>query len=209
MSSFSPSSPSPSAALAAPRVLADLLPGRAAAAASTAVREVALVVGGAALTGLAAQVAIPLPGTPVPMTLQTFAVLVVGAALGWRRGLASLAFYALAGLAGVPWFAEHSSGWAMASSGYILGFVFAAALVGWLAQRGADRCPLTTAAAMVAGNVVIYACGVTVLTATLDTSVAHGIELGLVPFLLADLVKIVLAAGMLPLVWAVVGRRRA
>ena len=192
----------------APRVLADLVPGRAAVAAAAVARETALVVGGAALTGLAAQVAIPLPGTPVPLTLQTFAVLVVGAALGWRRGMASLAFYAVAGLAGVPWFAEHASGWAMASSGYILGFVFAAALVGWLAGRGADRRPVTTAAAMVAGNVVIYVCGVSVLMSTLDLGLGAGLSAGLVPFLVPDLIKIVLAAGLLPVVWRLAGRGR-
>jgi biotin transport system substrate-specific component len=185
------------------RVLADLVPG---AVSSAMVREVALVVGGAAFTGLAAQISIPLPGTPVPLTLQTFAVLVVGAALGWRRGLLSLALYAGAGLAGVPWFADGASGWALASMGYVLGFVFAAALVGWLAERGADRRVVTAAVIMVLGNLVIYVCGVSVLMSALDVDLRTALSLGVTPFLLTDGIKIALAAGVLPAAWRLVGR---
>lgn len=112
-------------------VLADLLP-------ASRVRDVALVAGGAALTGLAAQIAVPVPGSPVPVTGQTFAALLVGTALGARRGLLSLALYALAGLAGVPWFASGTSGVSV-SFGYILGMMLASAAVGALARRGADR----------------------------------------------------------------------
>jgi len=198
MSSYPASVPSPSRA----RVLADLVPG---ASTATVVREVALVAGGAVLTGIAAQIAIPLPGTPVPLTLQTFAVLVVGAALGWRRGLLALALYAVVGLVGVPWFAEGKSGWAFASMGYVLGFVFAAALVGWLAERGADRRPLTTAMIMVLGSVVIYVCGVSVLMPALDVDLLTALELGVVPFLVTDAIKVVLAAGVLPLAWRLAG----
>ena len=200
MSSFRASVPVGSGA----RVLADLVPGAATAAAA---REIALVVGGAALTGVAAQVAIPLPGTPVPLTLQTFAVLVVGAALGWRRGLLALALYACAGLAGMPWFAEGRSGWAFASMGYILGFVFAAALVGCLVERGADRRPLSAASIMVLGNVVIYVCGVSVLMSALDVGLGEAIALGVTPFLVTDAIKIALAAGALPVAWRLAGRR--
>lgn len=189
---------------ARPRVLADLVPG---ASTATAVREVALVTGGAALTGVAAQIAIPLPGTPVPLTLQTFAVLVVGAALGWRRGLLALGLYAVVGLIGVPWFAQGNSGWAFASMGYVLGFVFAAALVGWLAERGADRRPLSTAMIMVLGSVVIYVCGVSVLMPALDVDLVTAVELGVVPFLVTDAIKVVLAAGVLPAAWRLAGNR--
>lgn len=113
-------------------VLADLLP-------ASRVRDVALVAGGAVLTGLAAQLSVPVPGSPVPVTGQTFAALLVGTALGARRGFLALALYAVAGVAGVPWFAGGSSGASTASFGYILGMVLASALVGALARRGADR----------------------------------------------------------------------
>ena len=103
-------------------VLADLLP-RAATRLGAQARDLALVVGGAALTGLAAQLSVPVPGSPVPVTGQTFAALLVGTALGARRGAASLTLYLLAGAAGLPWFAAGSSGWTMPSLGYVIGFV--------------------------------------------------------------------------------------
>ncbi len=134
-------------------VLADLLP-------ASRVRDVALVVGGAVLTGLAAQLSVPVPGSPVPVTGQTFAALLVGTALGARRGFLSLALYALAGVAGVPWFADGKSGAAMVSFGYVLGMLLASALVGALARRGADRSPLRMAGTMILGEAVIYAVGV-------------------------------------------------
>ena len=127
-----------------PRTLADVVPGGL-------VRSIALVIGGAIFVGLTAQVSIPLPFTPVPLTLQTFSVLLVGAALGSVRGAASMALYLLAGMAGVPWFAQQGSGWAFASFGYIVGFVAAAWLVGRLAERGADRRVLPTIGMMALG----------------------------------------------------------
>lgn len=105
--------------------------------------------GGAALTGIAAQIAVPVPGSPVPVSGQTFAALLVGTALGARRGFLSLALYAVVGMAGVPWFAQASSGYAMPSFGYILGMLLAATVVGALARRGADRSALRTAGTMV------------------------------------------------------------
>ena len=111
----------------APAVLGDYV-------ARTKVATVALVLGGAAFVGISAQVVIPLPFTPVPLTLQTFAVLLVGAALGTWRGIASMIVYAAAGTAGVPWFSAGSSGWGGASYGYILGFIVAAGIVGRLAE---------------------------------------------------------------------------
>ena len=109
-----------------PLVLADLLPG-------TLVRDVGLVVGAAGFVGLLAQISIHLSFTPVPITGQTLGVLLAGTALGWRRAAAAMALYAVAGVAGVPWFAAHSSGYASASFGYILGFFLAATLCGYLA----------------------------------------------------------------------------
>ena len=135
-------------------------PRRPAARPSSYVRDIALVVGGAALTGIAAQLAVPVPGSPVPVSGQTFAALLVGTALGARRGFLSLALYAVAGIAGVPWFAEGASGYAMPSFGYILGMLLAATVVGALARRGADRSVLRTAGAWLLGSVIIYAVGV-------------------------------------------------
>src|SRR4029434_4498974 len=110
--------------------------------------------GGSIFVGLTAQVSIPLPFTPVPLTLQTFSVLLVGAALGSVRGASSMALYLLAGMAGVPWFAGQQSGWAFASFGYIVGFVAAAWLVGLLAERGADRRVVPTLRIIALGELV-------------------------------------------------------
>ncbi len=107
----------------------------------TRVANIVLVLGGSAFVGISAQVIIPLPFTPVPLTLQTFAVLLVGAALGTWRGVASMVVYAAVGIAGVPWFSGGSSGWGGASFGYILGFIVAAGVVGRLAERGATLTP--------------------------------------------------------------------
>jgi biotin transport system substrate-specific component len=178
----------------APRVLADF-------ASRTAIAQIALVVGGAAFVGIAAQIAIPLPFTPVPLTLQTFAVLLVGASLGSLRGALSMVVYLLAGMVGVPWFAEGSSGFSSASFGYILGFIVAAFIVGRLAERGASTTALRSAGLMVVGNIAIYAVGVTWLKFAIDVDWATAMSLGVVPFLIGDAVKIALAAGLLPLAW--------
>ena len=189
-----------SIALAPPRrVLADLLPGGA-------VRDVALVAGSAALVGLSAQIAVPLPFTPVPLSGQTFAVLLAVAAIGPARGALGMLLYAAAGVAGVPWFAQHQSGWSMPSFGYVLGFVLAAVVVGALARRGADRTVARTAGLMVVGNLAIYAVGVPWLMASLGTSLGHALMLGVVPFLIGDAIKILLAALVLPGTWRLVRR---
>ncbi|MET7284547.1 biotin transporter BioY [Streptomyces sp. NPDC005573] len=180
-------------------VLADLLP-------ASRVRDVALVLGGAALTGLAAQLAVPVPGSPVPVTGQTFAALLVGTALGARRGLLSLALYAVAGLVGVPWFAGGTSG-AGVSFGYILGMLLASAMVGALARRGADRSPLRMAGTMLLGEAVIYAVGVPYLALTAHMSASQAVAAGLVPFLIGDAVKAALAMGALPAAWKLAGKR--
>ena len=193
-------------AVAQPAVLADVWTDRAEGARSLA-RQAILVLGGAAFVGLAAQVAIPLPFTPVPLTLQTFAVLLAGAALGSLRGVLAMSLYAVAGVVGVPWFAEGSSGFAMASFGYILGFIVAAGIVGRIAERGATLTVWRTAGLMVLGNLVIYAVGVTWLKYAIDATWATALQLGVAPFLVGDVVKIALAAGLLPLTWT--GLRKA
>jgi biotin transport system substrate-specific component len=181
------------------QVLADLLP-------ASRVRDVALVVGGAALTGLAAQLSVPVPGSPVPVTGQTFAALLVGTTLGAGRGFLSLALYALAGVAGVPWFAGGASGAAMPSFGYILGMLLASVVVGALARRGADRSMLRMAGTMLLGEAIIYAIGVPYLALATGMSASAAIAAGLTPFLIGDAVKAALAMGVLPTAWKLVKR---
>lgn len=184
-----------------PRTLADVIPGGL-------VRNIVLVAGGAGLVGLTAQVVIPLGFTPIPLSLQTFSVLLVGAVLGSRRGLISMALYAAVGMAGVPWFTQHQSGWSFASFGYIVGFLFAAYLVGLLAERGGDRHVLKTVALMVVGNLAIYAAGVTGLMLFTGWGIPEALAKGVVPFLIGDAIKIVLAAGLLPATWKIVNSRK-
>jgi biotin transport system substrate-specific component len=193
---------SDAAALRRPRplVLADLLPG-------ALVRDALLVVGAAGFIGLLAQISIHLSFTPVPITGQTLGVLLAGTALGWRRAGAALLLYAVAGVAGVPWFADHSSGYASASFGYIIGFFGAAVLCGYLAERGADRSVLRSVPAMLAAEVVIYAFGLTWLAIDLHLGASATIADGLTPFLAGDAIKAALAAGLLPAAWWLAGRR--
>jgi biotin transport system substrate-specific component len=176
--------------------LADLVPG-------ALVRDVALVIGTAALTGIVAQVSIPLPFTPVPITLQTVTVLLAGAALGPIRGGLSMLLYLVAGVAGVPWFSQHESGWALATFGYIIGFVVAATLVGAFARRGV----LGAFFLMILGNLVIYALGVTWLANFAGVDLPTALGFGLWPFLIGDALKIALAAGLLPAAWKLAGVR--
>ena len=184
-------------------VLADLLP----AARHRYAVDTALVLGGAALTGIAAQIAVPVPGSPVPVTGQTFAALLVGTALGARRGFLALAVYALVGMAGMPWFAGGSSGAGGASFGYVLGMLLAATVVGGLARRGGDRSVLRTAGTMVLGSAIIYAVGVPYLALSTGMSASAAIAAGLTPFLLGDALKAALAMGALPASWKLIGRR--
>ncbi|WP_338676683.1 biotin transporter BioY [Streptomyces sp. SCSIO 30461] len=181
-------------------VLADLLP-------ASRTKDIALVVGGAVLTGVAAQISLPVPGSPVPVTGQTFAALLVGTALGARRGFLALALYAVAGVAGMPWFAGASSGYAMPSFGYILGMLLAATVVGALARRGADRSVPRTAGAMVLGSAIIYAVGVPYLALATGMTFGKAVSLGLLPFLVGDALKAALAMGALPAAWKLIGRR--
>ncbi|MEV5983674.1 biotin transporter BioY [Streptomyces sp. NPDC052051] len=180
-------------------VLADLLP-------TSRVLDATLVLGGAALTGLAAQIAVPIPGTPVPVTGQTFAALLVGTALGARRGFLALALYALAGIAGVPWFADGASGAGGASFGYVLGMLLASAVVGALARRGADRSAVRMAGVMLLGEAVIYAVGVPYLMLVTGMSLPAALAAGFVPFLIGDVLKAALAMGLLPTAWKLAGK---
>jgi biotin transport system substrate-specific component len=186
-----------------PLVLADLVPG-------ARVRDAVLVLAGAGLTGLAAQVSINTSLSPVPFTLQTLAVLVVGAALGSMRGTLSILLYAVAGSLGVPWFAGHAHGWHNNTSfGYIIGFVLAAGVVGFLAERRADRHILSTIGLMIVGNVIIYAVGVTYLYADKPVpswNFGDAVHYGLTVFLISDAAKLVIAALAFPTAWKLARR---
>lgn len=170
-----------------------------------------LVLAGTALVSLAAQVSIPLPFTPVPITGQTFAVVLVGASLGSLRGLASLVLYLLVGVAGAPVYAEQTHGWETfmgPTGGYLLGFIVAAAVTGWLAERRWDQRLSSAIAAMLTGNVIIYVAGLPWLAAEIDTGLEATLEAGLYPFVVGDLLKLYLAGALLPLAWRLVGRLR-
>jgi biotin transport system substrate-specific component len=195
-----------------PTTLADaLLPARGGGLSQAILRGALLVVAGAALTAVAAQLRFTMPWSPVPYTGQTAAVLLVGVGLGWRLGALSMLLYLAVGLMGAPVFTggghgiEHLLG---ATGGYLIGFVAAAALVGRLAERGWDRTPGRVVALMLLGNAVIYLLGVTVLAAVLEMPAGEALWRGAAVFLPWDAFKVVVAAGLLPGAWWLVGRRR-
>ena len=190
------------------RVLADYVPAVAGVPASVGarVRDLALVAAGAGFIGLLSQWSIPLPGTPVPLTLGTFAVLLTGASLGGLRALLSVGTYLVAGGLGVNWFAGHRDGWGGVTFGYIIGYVIAATLVGWLAQRGGDRTVAKTVVTMAVGNLIIYAVGVSWLMNATGMDLSAGLKAGMTPFLIGDAIKIAAAAGLLPAAWSLVKR---
>ncbi|MEN9710858.1 MAG: hypothetical protein RL441_850 [Actinomycetota bacterium] len=196
-----------SATFPAPRVLVETV--RAAW-----VRDVVLVAFSVAFIAGAAQVSIPLPFSPVPLTGQTFAVLLSCAALGaWRSVVATSSYLALA-VAGFPVLAPQADGvhitgvnvLGMASTGYLLGFIVAAMVVGRLSENGWTKSPLRAAGIMALGNAVVYAMGVPVLQAITGVSWAQAFEWGLYPFLIGDALKIALAAGLLPSAWSALKR---
>ncbi len=169
-----------------------------------------LVALGTALVAGAAQVSIALPFTPVPITGQTFAVVLVGASLGAVRGGASALLYVLLGIAGAPVYAHGAHGWAVltgATGGYLVSFPFVSALTGWLAERRWDRRFSSAVGAMLTGNVLIYLFGLPWLAVVLGTGLEKTLELGLYPFVPGDIFKLYLAAGLLPTAWRLVGRR--
>jgi biotin transport system substrate-specific component len=171
--------------------------------------DAVLVLAGTGLVAGAAQVSFALPFTPVPITGQTFAVVLVGASLGTIRGVASLVLYLWLGVAGAPIYADHAHGWSVvtsASGGYLVGFVLAAALTGFLAERRWDRTLSSSIGAMLTGNVLIYLVGLPWLAVVLDTNLEKTLEYGLYPFVPGDIFKLYLAAALLPGAWRVVER---
>jgi biotin transport system substrate-specific component len=187
-----------------------LVPIRVGERMGSRLRHVALIAVGAALIFVSSRVVIPVPGSPVPITGQTFGVLLVGGALGFRRGLMSVALYVLIGLIGLPFFAEGKGGVQVLQDthgGYIVGFIVAGSLVGRLAELGWDRRIVGALGAMVVGNIVIYLFGVPWLMYVAHLDLPTGIAKGLTPFLLGDAIKLILAAAAFPVAWWVVGRR--
>ncbi len=166
--------------------------------------DIALIIGGSLLIALCAQVAIPL--WPVPVTGQTFAVLMIAALLGCRRGCFAVLAYIAEGAAGLPVFAHGRAGFAVLlgpTAGYLVGFIAAACIVGLLAEKGWDRRIGTTVLAMVLGNLAIYAFGLIWLSCLIGVNAA--LVDGLYPFIVGDLMKITLAAILLPSGWKLLG----
>jgi len=200
------------ARLDAPGTLINTLAGTAALELGVRVFATLVVT---ALTALAAQISIPLPFTPVPFTLQPMVVLLGGAALGARLGMMSQVLYLALGIAGLPVFAASPLPQGVfrllgPTGGYLMSYPFAAYLTGALAERGFDRNYRTSVVAMTAGLAVIFACGVAWLawfTRPVPAGLDAALRTGLYPFVPADLIKICLAAGVMPSIWAVLGRR--
>ncbi|MGF1607761.1 MAG: biotin transporter BioY [Kiloniellales bacterium] len=179
--------------------------------ANALLRNTILALAGTALLTLSAKIQVPF--WPVPMTMQTFAVLVIGMAYGWRLGAATVLLYLAEGAAGLPVFSgtpEKGIGLAYmmgSTGGYLLGFVLMAGVCGWLAERGWDRSVLATGAAMLIGEVAMYIPGLLWLGALFGWDKPI-LEWGLTPFILGDLTKLALAAVLLPLAWSLVRRFR-
>jgi biotin transport system substrate-specific component len=169
-------------------------------------RDLVLILLGALFVAALAQVEILLPFTPVPITGQTFGVLLVGAALGSKRGATSLASYLALGVLGLPFFAGGAHGWDIvtgATGGYLIGFVIAAYVVGLLAERGLERSIRTSLIPFFLGTILIYICGVAWLSVVLG-SFSKAISAGLVPFLIGDAIKLIAASLVLPGAWKLV-----
>lgn len=185
-----------------------LVPIRVGERLDTRVRHIVLILVGVSIVALSAQIYIPIQ--PVPFTGQTFGVLLVGGALGFRRGALSLGLYVLLGAAGLPIFAQAASGMDVvlgASGGYLIGFVLAGAIVGRLAELGWDRHIVGSLAAMLLGSVLIYAVGLPWLMVVGGFSVEQTIAFGLTPFLTWDAAKLTVAAASFPAGWWLMGRR--
>ena len=191
-------------------VLSDIWP-RPQARTNILVRNTTLVAGFALFTAICAQIRIPLGFTPVPITGQTFAVLLAGAALGKKLGALSQLTYWLAGLTGLPFYSNATGGWSVgtgATMGYMIGFILAAIAIGHLAELKHDRKFITSLPAMMLGSAIIYVCGAVWLAHSLNIAVATGdknaISLGVAPFLIGDLIKVLLAAASTSTIWQVI-----
>lgn len=187
-----------------------LVPIRIGERLSSRARHIALICAGALFIYLTARIAFPVPGSPVPVTGQTFGVLLVGGALGFRRGLAATVVYVALGLIGLPFFAEGKGGLSVvlgATGGYLVGFVVAAALVGRLAELGWDRHLAGAVGAMAIGNALIYVVALPWLAVVTRWDLQSTLAKGFYPFVFGDILKLILAAIVFPAAWWVVGRR--
>lgn len=191
-------------------VLSDIWP-KPRARTQTIIRSATLVIGFALLTAISAQIRIPLGFTPVPITGQTFVVLLAGAVLGKKLGALSQLTYWLAGLTGLPFYSNATGGWSAGTGttmGYMIGFILAAIAVGHLAELKHDRKFITSLLAMLLGSAIIYTCGAAWLANSLNIAVATGdknaISLGVAPFLIGDLIKMLLAATSTATIWRLV-----
>ncbi|MEO8207876.1 MAG: biotin transporter BioY [Chloroflexota bacterium] len=191
--------------------LADfLVPVRVSEGIGVRLRHLALIVAGALLIALAAQVRFYFPGNPVPFTGQTFAVLLAGGALGFRRGIAATGLYVLLGIIGMPVYADAKHGIEVitgATGGYLVGFVLAGALTGRLAELGWDRNMIGAIGAMLIGDIAIFAIGVPWLALSADQPLSWAVANGLTPFLAPEVLKLALASAVFPAAWWLVGRR--
>ena len=178
-------------------------------AGSQALRRVILILAGTALLAISAKVQVPFWGGPVPLTMQTFVVIVLGAAYGWGLGLATILAYLAEGALGIPVFAGAVAGpayMAGPTGGYLIGFVLGAGLCGGLAARGWDRSLWQTAIAMTLGHLVILGCGVTWLALALHMGFDKAWAVGFMPFVSATLLKTALAVAVMPLAWRIAKR---
>jgi biotin transport system substrate-specific component len=180
---------------------------------STALTEALFVVGGIGFISLLAQIAIPVPGSPVPVTGQTLAVLLIGTTYGARLGFITFATYLLAGIAGAPIFAPSATAanhgldrLVGATGGYLVGMLVASLLLGYLADRKADQKFRTSFPALLLGDIVIFTFGLAWLHASLDMTWAATFKAGLTPFILGEALKIAITATSLPLVWRKISR---
>lgn len=187
------------------RTLADTLPG-------AATRDAILVVGFALLTAVAAQIRIPLGFSPVPITGQTFAVLLAGGTLGATRGASSQFLYVAMGAVGLPFYSNGEGGWSVltgSTGGYLVAFIVAAGLVGWLAEHGSDRKVPTAVLMFAVGTLVTYVLGALWLAQSADVPLyaanrePSAWEWGIRPFLIGDVIKAGLAGVLLPAAWRV------
>ena len=183
---------------------------------STALTHASFIMGVVLFIAALAQIAIVIPGSPVPVTGQTLAVYLIGTTYGARLGFATFATYLLAGIAGAPLFAPAAGlanyGWARitgATGGYLIGMLVAALILGALADRKADQKFKTSFPALILGSAIVFTFGLTWLHAVLEISWGQTIALGLTPFIFGEFIKIAITATSLPLIWRKISQKLA
>jgi len=183
---------------------------------SSALTQALFVMGGVGFITLMAQVAIPVPGSPVPVTGQTLAVLLIGTTYGARLGVTTFATYLLAGIAGAPVFAPSATAanhgidrLLGATGGYLVGMFVASLLLGYLADRKADQKFKTSFPALILGSAIVFAFGLTWLHSSLELTWAQTISAGLTPFIFGEVIKIAITATSLPLIWRKISQKLA